>query len=210
MLDVVGRIARALEVPVTADMEAAYGPAPEDAAETMDGVIVAGAVGLNLEDGQGEGLTETSLQVERISAAREAADRAGVPVVINARTDVYLRNIGAPETRFEHAVQRANAYRRAGADCLFVPGVADAGTIGALAKAVSGPINILAGPSTPPARELERLGVARVSVGGSASRAALAVVKRIAEELRGPGTFTFAQVALPHTELNGFFPPPQT
>lgn len=212
MLEVVGRIARALAVPVTADMEAGYGPSPGDAAETVRGVVAAGAVGLNLEDtashsADGAELTELPLQVERIAAAREAANSSGVPVVINARTDVFLHAIGTAETRFEHAVERANAYKKAGADCLFVPGVADADTIGKLAKAIAGPINILAGAQTPPLAALERLGVARVSVGSGPCRATLALVRNIAAELRGPGTFTFAQNALPHPEVNRLIEP---
>jgi 2-methylisocitrate lyase-like PEP mutase family enzyme len=142
-------------------------------------------------------------QVERIRAGRQAAGRLGVPIVINARTDVYLLGVGKESERFQDAVRRANAYREAGADCLFVPGVRDAATIGALARAINGPINVLAGPGTPPIAELAQLGVARVSVGSGPMRAGLTFAKRIAEELRDRGTYQlFTQDVLTHAQVN--------
>src|SRR5213078_4385801 len=120
MLAVVRRIASSVRVPVTADMEAGYGPTPEATAETARGVIAAGAVGLNLEDGTNEGrLVDVALHVERIHAVREAGRAAGVPLVINARTDAFELPALPPAQRFAEAVRRANAYRAAGADCLF-------------------------------------------------------------------------------------------
>src|SRR5690606_139144 len=99
----------------------------------------------------------------RIVAARRAGEDAGVGLVINARTDIFLRQHGEPDSRLPAAVERANAYRSAGADCLFVPGVRDVETIGKLVEGINGPINIMAGPGSPPVTELTRLGVARVS-----------------------------------------------
>ena len=124
MLEAVQKITGRVSLPVTADMVAGFGPRPEDTAETVQGVIAAGAVGINLEDGTGDPhnpLVEVSLHVEKIRAAREAATAAGVPVVINARTDVFLAAVGAPDTRLDHAIRRANAYREAGADCTLRP-----------------------------------------------------------------------------------------
>ena len=192
MAAAVRRIAARVRVPVTADMEAGYGRMPEAVAETAREVIAAGAVGMNLEDapGDGDGLFDVALQAERVRAARESAESAGVPLVINARTDVFLASIGAPETRLSHAVRRLNAYRAAGADCLFAPGVADRATIATLVREVGGPLNVLAGPGCPPVPELEALGVRRLSLGSGVMRATLGLVRRIAGELRGPGTFT--------------------
>jgi 2-methylisocitrate lyase-like PEP mutase family enzyme len=192
MAAAVGRIAARVRVPVTADMEAGYGRTPQAAAETAREVIAAGAVGMNLEDApaDGDGLFDVALQAERVRAARESAESAGVPLVINARTDVFLASIGAPETRLAHAVSRLNAYRAAGADCLFAPGVVDRGTIAALVREVDGPLNVLAGPGCPPVPELEALGVRRLSLGSGVMRASLGLVRRIVGELRGPGTFT--------------------
>jgi len=129
MLARVGRIARAVKIPVSADVEAGYGGRPEDAARTAQAVIDAGAVGMNFEDGTGDPanpLVELSLQLEKIRAIRETALKAGVLLVLNARTDVYLDQVGRPEVRYFEAMNRIMAYRDAGADCLFVPGVRDA------------------------------------------------------------------------------------
>ena len=205
MAAAVARITAHVTVPVTADMESGYGRRPEDAAATVRAAIAAGAVGMNFEDSPGEGrepLIPEAQQVERVRAAREAADASGVPFVLNARTDVYLENVGAPDTRLAHAVRRLNAYRAAGADCLFAPGVSEAATIAALVKEVDGPLNVLAMATSPPVPELERLGVARVSLGSGPMRAGLTVFKRLAEELRGAGTYGALTGAIPHAELN--------
>jgi len=206
MVAAVRRIAGRVRVPVTADMEAGYGRTPQAAAETAREVIAAGAVGMNLEDApaDGDGLFDVALQAERVRAARESAEAAGVPLVINARTDVFLASIGAPETRLSHAVRRLNAYRAAGADCLFAPGVTDRATIATLVREVGGPLNVLAGPGCPPVPELEALGVRRLSLGSGVMRATLGLVRRIAGELQGPGTFAalFGDQVPPHAEVN--------
>ena len=208
MLAVVRRIAAAVELPVTADMEAGYGREPKRVAETVRLTIEAGAVGANIEDstpGPAHALIDMSLAVERIRAAREAADRAGIAFVVNARTDPYMIGGAKDSAAFDEAVKRANAYRAAGARCLFVPGVADAEIIARLVKAIDGPLNVLAGPKAPPVPALKALGVRRVSVGSGLSRATLALVRRAAQELRGTGTYGFAQDAIPHAEMNRLF-----
>ena len=205
MTSVVARIVAHVGVPVTADMESGYGRGPEDAAATVRAVIAAGAVGMNFEDSPGEGgepLLPEALQVERVRAAREAAEPTGVPFVLNARTDVFLEQVGEPAGRLAHAVRRLNAYRSAGADCLFAPGVSDPATIAMLVKEVHGPLNVLAVAASPPIRELERLGVARVSLGSGPMRAGLTVLRRLAEELRTAGTYGVLAGAIPHAELN--------
>src|SRR6266550_2300264 len=134
-----------------ADVEAGYGMTPEAAAETARGVIAAGAVGLNLEDGTNDGrLVDVALHQDRIRAMREAGAAAGVPLVINARTDAFEVKEWSPMERLTAAVRRANAYRAAGADCLFVPHVSDAATIGRLAREIEGPLNVIAGPPARP------------------------------------------------------------
>jgi 2-methylisocitrate lyase-like PEP mutase family enzyme len=206
MLEAVRRIASGVSVPVTADMVAGFGATPEDVAETVRGLIEVGAVGFNMEDSTGDPhnpLVEISSHVDKIAAASEAARTVGVPVVINARTDVFLTAVGSADTRLDHAIRRANAYREAGADCLFVPGVQDSVTIAQLARSITGPINILARASSPPIPELARLGVARVSVGSGPMLAALGRLRRIATELLGPGTFTaMTEDSIPYAELN--------
>jgi 2-methylisocitrate lyase-like PEP mutase family enzyme len=203
MLTVVARIAGAVKVPVTADVEAGYGNRPEDAAGTARSVIEAGAVGLNLEDGTEDPehpLVESTLQLEKIAAVREAASAAGVPVVLNARTDVYLLQVGAEKARYDQALTRLAAFRDAGADCVFAPGVRDAETIGRLVGDLRCPVNILAGPGSPCIPELEKLGVARVS--SSPMRAALGLLRRLAEELKSTGTYRSLEGAPSHADVN--------
>jgi len=204
MLARVGRIARAVKVPVTADVEAGYGDRPEDAAETARGVIEAGAVGMNLEDGADRPgqLVELSLQLEKIRAVRETALKSRVLLVLNARTDVYLEQVGAPENRYGETIRRLLAYRDAGADCVFAPGVRDVETISRLVRDVQCPLNILAGPGFPPVPELEKLGVARVSLGSAPMRATLGLVRRMAEELKMTGTYAALEGAPSHADVN--------
>ena len=196
MLDMVRRIAAAVSVPVTADVEAGY----DNPVQTAAGVMEAGAVGMNLEDSSEEDpstLADLALQLETIRAIR-----ARTNLVINARTDIFLAGVGDPATRLERTVERLNAYRDAGADSLFAPGVSDAETIGKLARAVRGPLNILAVRGTPPVPELERLGVARVTVGSGIMRATLGLTRRFAHELAGPGTYSYTEDTISHAEVN--------
>ena len=181
----------AVKVPVTADVEAGYGPKPEDVATTIRDVIAAGAVGVNLEDntGRNQPLYPLEAQVERIAAAREAATHHGLALVINARTDVYLHQIGAAATRLEETLRRARAYLEAGATSIFVPGVLDPAIIQVLARDIPGPLNILAGPGGPSARELFALGVTRISIGSKAMLATMGLVREIARELHDQGTY---------------------
>jgi len=211
MLAVVRRITEAVEVPVTADMEAGFGSTPEEVADTAREVIAAGAVGMNLEDGV-EGkpdlLADVSRQNEIIRAVMEAAAGAGVPFVLNARTDIFLYGIGPAETRLERAIDRLNAYHAAGAPSLFAPGVKDQETIAQLALGVAGPLNILATVGTPPIAELQQLGVARLSVGSGPMRATLGFLGRMARQLREEGVFTLmTEGALPYADTNRLVQP---
>jgi 2-methylisocitrate lyase-like PEP mutase family enzyme len=207
MLAVVRRVARAVSLPVTADVERGYGDgSPADVADTVRGVLDAGAVGVNLEDGEGPGaLTDEARQTARVAAAREAADAAGVPLYVNARVDSYLFGVGAPETRFDETVRRARAYLAAGADVIFVPGVIDAETIGRLASAIDAPLNVLARPGAPTIPELGALGVARVSLGGGVARAALGAAWRVATEVLQGGTYEALGAGVPIADMNALF-----
>jgi 2-methylisocitrate lyase-like PEP mutase family enzyme len=202
MLAVVRRIATAVKVPVTADVEAGYGDRPEDAARTAREVAEAGAVGMNLEDATGDPrkpLLDMALQVERVKAVQEAAREV---VVLNARTDVYLLQLETPETRYDAALRRLVAYRDAGADCLFVPGLQDLATIERLVQDLQWPINILAGPGAPAVPELAKVGVARVTVGSVAMRATLGLARRIAVELKDSGTYGAMEGAIAYADVN--------
>ena len=206
MLARIGRIARAVQVPVTADIEAGYGSRPEDAARTTRALIQTGAIGMNLEDASGDPdypLIDLQLAVDKIRAAREASAELGVPVVVNARTDVYLLpSNGDLQTQYSAALERLIAYRDAGADCVFAPGLKDAETIARLVKDVQCPLNILAVPGSPPIPKLEELGVARVSLGSGPMRATLGLLRGMAEELKNAGTYSALDEAVPYAELN--------
>ena len=204
MLAAVGRIAARLRVPLSADMEAGYVREPSRLTELVGRLIEAGAVGLNLEDGvdASGALVPLAEAAERIRIVRETADEAGVPLVINARTDVLLEMTHDRERAVEEAITRLGAYRDAGADCLFPIGARDPATIAVLVRELAFPINILAGPAAPSIRELETLGVARISLGGGPQRAALGTLARIADEVRQAGTYQSLQGALSHQELD--------
>ncbi len=208
MLEVVERIANVVSLPVSADMESGFGNTPEEIAETAQLVLEAGAIGLNLEDGtrdKSHPLTDVSLQIEKIKSVRQIAEKFGVPLVINARTDVYERLDKNDKTLLVQAIQRGNAYREAGADCIFVIDVDDIKIIADLVREIDSPINILARYGSPTIAELERLGVARVSFGSIPMRATMSLVGRIAQELKQNGTYNFARDILTYAEVNGYF-----
>ncbi|HEY3824754.1 MAG TPA: isocitrate lyase/phosphoenolpyruvate mutase family protein [Bryobacteraceae bacterium] len=186
MMFMVARMAASVSVPLTADVESGYG----DPAGTAREVIAAGAVGMNLEDQADHKLLPLEDQLASIRAVKEAAKATGIPLVLNARTDIFLMKHGDEPTRFDRAVERLNAFHEAGADCLFAPGVADAGTIGRLVKALKGPLNILASIGTPSVSELKRLGVRRLSLGSGTQRITLGTLQRFARHLRDEGTLT--------------------
>ncbi len=209
MLDAVASITAAVGVAVTADLEAAYGPTVDDAIQTAKGAIAAGAVGLNFEDwdAQHERLMDADAQIARIAAMRKAGDEADVPLVINARTDVFLKKAGDSDAwRIQESVRRGNSYLDAGADCVFVPGVTEEETIATLAAQIPGPINVLAAPGMPTVARLSALGVARISVGGAAMASVLAQLGRLASDVNETGRFEFTADRISHADLNALFP----
>ncbi|MGH9394505.1 MAG: isocitrate lyase/PEP mutase family protein [Terriglobales bacterium] len=200
MLEVVARIARAVQVPVTADMEAGYGDDLEACARAL---IAAGATGLNFEDSRGEvELIPLEQQAERITRLLAAAAAAGVPLVLNARCDAFFLKAPGGFEPFAEAVRRARAYRAAGAECIFLPGLKDLGSVRRFLEASPGPLNLLGGPGMPAVAEMAAAGVQRVSLGSGPYRAALAEARRAAEELRGPGTYARLAEAVPYAEAN--------
>jgi 2-methylisocitrate lyase-like PEP mutase family enzyme len=205
MLAVVDRIAHSVSIPVSADLEAGYGETPDAVAETIRGVVDAGAVGVNLEDGTDDAtapLVDSGRHAAKIRATREVADDADVPLVVNGRTDVFWRDVGDDADRVDRAVDRANAYYAAGADCLFVPGVTDLTHIEALADGIDGPLNVLGGPGAPPIADLGDVGVARVSVGSGPMRATLGFLRALGDELRDEGTYDHMRDAVPYDDLH--------
>jgi 2-methylisocitrate lyase-like PEP mutase family enzyme len=205
MMARIGRIARAVQVPVTADVEAGYGSGPEDAARTTRDLIQVGVVGMNLEDGSDDPdrpLIDLQLAIEKVRAARQVAVEMRAQIWINARTDVYLQPGGDPDANYSEALRRLIAFREAAADSVFAPGLKDAETIARLVRAVECPLNILAVPGTPSIPDLEKLGVRRVSLGSGPMRATLSLLRRVAEELKTSGTYGTMEGAVPHAEMN--------
>ncbi|MFT3797884.1 isocitrate lyase/PEP mutase family protein [Microbacterium sp.] len=199
MLSRIAEIVDAVEVPVTADLEAGY----DDVAATVAEAARVGAVGGNIEDSVAGVLLDADAAVERIARARAAAPRG--TFVLNARTDAYF--VAGSSDPFTETVKRAQRYVDAGADCIFVPGVRDAGTIGRLVREIPAPLNIVAGLTAPviDAATLIALGVARVSVGGSLARVAYSALDRAARELREHGTLSPLDDALGYADLQRGF-----
>ncbi len=202
------RIARSVSLPVTADIEAGFGDTPEAVGKSVREIIAAGAVGVNLEDGMSRGATPIRAvadMVERIRAARDAAHAAGVPIVVNARTDLYLRNIGDTAARFDEAVERGRAYLAAGADCFYPITLRDTEIIGRLVKALAAPVNINVRAGSPSIAELEALGVARASTASAIALMAAATTRQIADELKTSGRFDALNPTLAQADLQRLF-----
>ncbi len=191
------------EMPVTADVEGGYGPTPEEAALTVAGAVAAGAVGVNIEDAPGTDgqLLSPAAHAERIAACREAT--TDLPdLVINARTDVYLRRVGDPAGRLDDVLARAEAYARAGADCLFVPLLLDLADLAKLVEACPLPVNAMAVPGGPSVADFTAAGVRRVSVGTAIAQAAYTAADRAARELLTEGTYASCAGGLGVADLN--------
>lgn len=205
MLDAVARIAAAVRIPVSADMEQGYAGTTEQVVASILRAVECGIVGINIEDSTGSTppLQEPSVLAGRITAIREATEKRGIHLVVNARTDVFLEQVGPVEGRLAETTVRGNTYRNAGADCIFVPGGLDRETIRALAREINAPLNVVANPAisfpiVPNVGELQALGVSRVSVGSGLTRAALSFVSRAAQEVLGEGTYGIMAEELGH------------
>ncbi|MBO0685721.1 MAG: isocitrate lyase/phosphoenolpyruvate mutase family protein [Candidatus Dormibacteraeota bacterium] len=182
MLSAAARIAAAVEVPVSFDMEAGYGL---PAAELAERLLAAGAAGLNLEDSDHArgGLVEAEAQASRIAAVKGAGRSAGADLVLNARVDVYVRQVGEPEGRLDEALRRAHLYFEAGADCVYPLLLQEEGELGAFVARAGGPVNVLLRPGAPPLARLAELGVARVTFASGLLRVALKAATANLEEL---------------------------
>jgi len=252
MLEAVARVCRAVNVPVTADIESGFAADVTALETSITQIIHAGAVGVNLEDVMPASLQDDNLkkddnlenadaekanpsvrhgsplfplpeQIARIQAARRAAHAAGIHLVINARTDAYWQAGVEPAEALRGTLERGKAYLQAGADCIFIPGLRNPDHIKTVIDHLSAglrnadlpakdpsavhrvaPVNILAGPGVPSIPELAKLGVKRVSYGSGPHRAAMGLLRRIAEEARTTGTFkALTEGAVPYEEING-------
>lgn len=195
----VAAIARVLSVPLSADVEGGYASDLHTVEDTIGRVVEAGAVGINLEDGE----EPPDVLCAKIERARRAGRARGVDLFVNARTDVYLRGLAPRERRVEETIARGEKYRAAGADGLFVPGVTEAAEIRAISSAIALPLNVLARPGLPPSAELVKLGARRLSAGSGVCLAALGVARaRAAAFLRSGASEPLAEGAIAYAEFN--------
>ena len=202
MLPVVSGIVNAVKAPVTADMEAGYGDNADDVVASVKKMIDTGIVGINIEDSVSLSpvLIDELAFSERIAAIRELSDAQGLHLVINARTDAFYTSSGSTHEKLAESIRRGNKYSDAGADCVFVQPVWEREIISTLVREIHAPINILANPGIggmpPSVSELQELGVARLSLGSGLMKATLALMKKVADELSGEGTYKALQEAM--------------
>lgn len=198
MLQAIKRIADKITLPLTVDIEGGFGNTTKDIVNNIRKVIETGVVGINLEDSVklSPELLDPSEFSERITAIRELSDSLGIHLVINARTDSFLTSSGQGNKRLDESIKRGNIYKDAGADCIFVPNITDVNSISSLVREIAAPVNILANPTNgtmlpPGIKELEEIGVARLSVGSSLMKSTLALIKRVADETIQTGTYNY-------------------
>lgn len=206
------RIVAAVDLPVTADIEAGYGETPDAVARHVVEIAETGAVGVNLEDGAARwpgGIRPAEDAAARIRAARQAVTAAGLDLVINARIDVFLHGTGDAASRLDEAVRRGKAYLAAGADCLYPFGLIDLDLIVKLTRALGAPVNIVGRAGTPPLAALEKAGVARVSIASGATLVAMSTVQALATELRAKGDFAILDHPMTRAEAQQLFAKPK-
>jgi 2-methylisocitrate lyase-like PEP mutase family enzyme len=219
VVDATRRIVRAAGVPVTADIEAGYGSTPGEVAEHVAEIVQAGVVGINLEDGpsprrSGFGragglhgpIRSTEDAAERLAAARDAARKEGVPIVLNARCDIFHLRHGEESGRFAATVARCKAYLAAGADCVYPFGLREPATIAAFVAAVGAPVNVTGRPGMPDAASLERMGVARITIAAAPTLVAMSAIQKLAADLHAKRSFEVLTSAIGHPDAQQLFP----
>lgn len=207
MLQAIKNIVQAVDLPVSADLEAGFGSRPAVVAETIQMAIEVGVVGGNIEDFTGnrqKPLFDRILATDRIQAARVAANNQLLPFVLTARTDCYLVEHPKP---FAEALERAQLYCEAGADCIFIPGVRDLNLIEQLVQQIPKPLTVVVGLKGSPftVQQLADIGVRRITIGGSLARATYALIRKAAQEMMIKGQFSYAEEQIPDGELCEFF-----
>ena len=210
LVRVVGGIGRVVNVPISVDVERGFGADASEVARHASALIDAGAVGVNIEDGfdpAAGALRPAAAVSDRIAAIRALANARGVPLFINARTDVFFLPAGHPQRRLEEATVRLREYARAGADGAFAPGLVDLGEIAKLAGAVALPLNVYAGyAGVPPVADLAAAGVRRISVGCGPLQGLLGQAEAMAREILERGRYDLMlRDALDAGSANGLF-----
>jgi 2-methylisocitrate lyase-like PEP mutase family enzyme len=204
-LSTVGRMAKALSVPLSVDVVGGFGTSAEGVSRSVRAVVKTGAIGINIEDfvHSTKKLLPIEKQTARLKALVRLRGSSKIPFVINARTDALRYAQGGDEEKFEDALRRGATYRDLGADCIYPMGLTEAGAIARFVKELDFPINVMVRKGLPPVSDLQRMGVARVSFGPSASYAALGLLHRASREVREKGTYeTLVEGAISFDELN--------
>jgi len=204
-VQITSSIVGAVSVPVSADIETGYGATLDDLRTTISDVLAAGAVGINIEDSGQDPLYAPEEQAERIAAVRDAAEAYGVPLFINARTDVFLFAVGEESGRLDDVISRAKMYAEAGADGIFVPGLLDLDALRTLTSAVDLPVNAMIGPGAPSVAELAGVGVRRISAGTALIQAVYGHARRATREMLEQGTYTALEESIDYATLNTAF-----
>lgn len=199
------RIVRTAQVAVSADIEAGYGATPAEVGAHVADIIQAGVVGINLEDGLHGSIRTISDATARLRSARQAADKEGVPIVLNARCDIYHMQQGDEETRFGATVERCKAYLAAGADCVYPFGLRDPRTIALLIEAVGAPVNVTGRPGMADSAALERAGVARITIASAPTLVVMSAIQKLAVELHATGSFGMLGASLRHPDAQKLF-----
>jgi len=196
------RITDVIRIPLSVDFEGGYTKNPRKIAENLKPIMDAGAVGINIEDGE----DTPELLAKKIEHARKAAEGAGINLFINARTDVYLAEIGSPEGRVGETIERAARYREAGADGIFVPGLSERADIEAIVREVKMPVNVMAVPDLPATKELKELGVHRLSSGTGIPQMIWNHVAELAERFLSTGdSKPLFKNSMPYSKLQELF-----
>lgn len=202
------QITQKIDIPLSVDLEKGYADNAEHVKRNVKRIIEAGAVGVNIEDGNNTDkpfLDELTAVEEKIKALAELKKELEIPFVINARSDVYWLQIGDKNDQVNLAIERANAFKKAGADCVFLPGVIDKKTIQMLLENINCPLNIIANPAFTDIKEMENIGVNRLSIGSGAIRSILEHIQLIAEELKNNSLNTILSTQLNYQEANKIF-----
>ncbi|MDB5976507.1 MAG: hypothetical protein JWR07_3267 [Nevskia sp.] len=195
-------IVRVIRIPLSVDIEAGYSSDPLAVGDVVKSLLAAGVAGINIEDGR----DAPELLAAKIRRVRQVADHAGVNLFINARTDVYLQQLVPEAERIGETVARAKQYKAAGADGLFVPGAAGVDTAAAIATRIDLPLNLMAWPGNPPAAELAKAGVKRISAGSGISQVVWAQVEKMARDFLETGhSEPLSEGLMPYGKLQGLF-----
>ncbi|AEI66046.1 isocitrate lyase/PEP mutase family protein [Corallococcus macrosporus] len=204
LLSTVSAITRVIRVPLTVDFEGGYSDDPAQVGEAAARLIDAGAVGINLEDGSGP----PAALCEKLARVRQASTRRGVRLFINVRTDVYLRGLVPEPLRQQETLARAEQYRAAGADGLFVPALVDAAGLQAIAAGTVLPVNAMVRPGLPDAQALRRLGVRRLSAGTSIPVTLLSQASALVSGFLADGrSEPLTQGRMSYAAINALMPP---